>query len=300
MHRTPSIPPSSLLLPAIAVALCGAMWGVFWIPLRWIGGQGVGGAWVSLIFNAVALLTPLPWLGRRAAWTGFRRQALNGILLGTAFSLYTVSLVMTDVIHAILLFYLTPVWSTLGGRIWLGQPLTRSRIAALVLGFAGMAAILGVGEGVPLPRNPGDWTALISGMLWAAGTLRSFVQPAAGIALPVFAFCAGGLISAAAILGSAAGLALPMAASGNFAATLPWIVVLALVFFVPPNFLVLWAAQRIDPGRVGILLMGEVVVGAISAALFSGEAYGAKEFIGTGLIVTAGLVEVFGRRRGAT
>ena len=38
---------------------------------------------------------------------------------------------------------------------------------------------------------------------------------------------------------------------------LPWIMLLGLIIFVPPNFLVLWAAQRIDSARVGILLMTE-------------------------------------------
>ncbi len=97
------------------------MWGVFWLPLRWFDSEGVGGAWVSLIFNAMALASALPWLLRREAWRGFVDQLVNGLLLGTAFSLYTVSLVMTDVIHAILLFYLTPVWSTIAGWLIFGE-----------------------------------------------------------------------------------------------------------------------------------------------------------------------------------
>ncbi len=58
----------------------------------------------------------------------------------------------------------------------------------------------------------------------------------------------------------------------------------------------LWAAQRIDSGRVGILLMTEVLAGAVTAALFSGESFGVMEATGTILILCAGLVEVLGRR----
>ena len=54
MHTRPTHPSSAYLLPALAVALCGAMWGGFWYPLRWFDTQGVGGGWVSFIFNAVA------------------------------------------------------------------------------------------------------------------------------------------------------------------------------------------------------------------------------------------------------
>lgn len=287
---------TSHLLPTIAVALCGVMWGVFWYPLRWFDGQGIGGGWISLMFNAVAVVSPLPWLTHRKAWRGYGGQALTGFFLGSAFSLYTVSLVMTDVIHAILLFYLTPVWSTLAGWFFLGERLKLSRLMAIVLGFSGMACILGLKDGLPLPRNAGDWIALTSGMLWAAGTLRSFTMPSSGIALPVFTFSVGGLVSSAIILAVGAGLAMPLASMGNLIQALPWIILLALVIFVPPNFLVLWAAQRMDPGRVGILLTTEVLVGSISAALFSGEAFGMTELAGTVLIVCAGLIEVLGRR----
>ena len=283
-------------MPALAVALCGAMWGGFWYPLRWFDSQGVGGGWTSLVFNAVAAASPLPWLLRRKAWNGFGTQALTGLLLGSAFSLYTVSLVLTDVLHAILLFYLTPVWSTLAGWFFLRERLSLSRIIAMALGFAGMACILGIKDGLPLPRNAGDWLALGSGMLWAAGTLRSFARPSEGIALPVFSFSIGGLASSAVILMIAAGLSLPLASTGNIANALPWIVLLALIIFVPPNFLVLWAAQRIDSGRVGILLMTEVLVGSVTAAAFSGEPFGIMELTGTILIVAAGLIEVLGRR----
>ena len=90
---------ASHLLPAAAVALCGAVWGGFWIPMHWFSTQGVGGAWVAFIFNAIAMFSALPWLMRRDAWEGTADQLLNGLLLGTAFSLYTVTSFL-------------PMWST--------------------------------------------------------------------------------------------------------------------------------------------------------------------------------------------
>ncbi len=288
--------PPAYLLAAIAVAICGSIWGVFWLPLRWLEARGVGGGWTSFVFNAVSLLAPLPFLRRRNDWAQFARQVPAGLLLGSAFSLYTVSLVMTDVLHAILLFYLTPVWSTLAARAIFGTRLTTARVVAIGFGLSGMALILGVMEGLPLPRNAGDWVALVSGMLWAAGTMHSYAKPARGVALPVFLFSLGGVIASAVILGIGAGLGMPMAAPGPLVPSLPWIILAAMIFFVPPNFLVLWAAQRLDPGRVGILLSTEVLVGAISAALLSGEAFGGAELAGCILIISAGLVEVLGRR----
>ena len=133
-------------------------------------------------------------------------------------------------------------------------------------------------------------------MVWAAGTMRSFAYPSMRIAVPVLSFALGGTISSAVILAIAGMLGHGAAAMGNLAATLPWIALVALTIFVPPNALVMWAVQRVDSGRVGILLMTEAMIGSISAALFSGEPYGAMQAAGTVLIVGAGLVEVLGRR----
>lgn len=291
-----SVRPPAPLLAALAVALCGSLWGIFWLPLHWLQARGVGGGWVSLVFNLVSMLAPLPWLARRTNWRGFAHHAPAGLLLGLAFSLYSVALVMTDVLHAILLFYLTPVWSSLAGWLLFRAPLTGARLAAIALGFAGMAAILGVDQGLPLPRNLGDWVALASGMFWAAGTMHSFARPARGVALPVFTFSLGGSLAAAAILAVGVQMNLPMALSGSLWAQLPLIILLALIFFVPPNYLILWAAQRVDPGRIGILLTTEVMVGSLSASLLSGQSFGWHEQAGTLLIIAAALAEVLGKR----
>ncbi len=284
--------PQRHLLPAIAVASCGAIWGIFWLPVHWFGEHGVGAGWVSIVFNITAALASLPWLLNRRAWNGGRGQLFTGLLLGCAFSLYTVSLVMTDVIHAILLFYLTPVWSTIAGRVLFGERLGPMRILSIILGFIGLAFILGVDDGVPLPRNGGDWLALISGMCWSAGTMRSYRVPSEGIALPAFSFALGGFTSAVVIIFIAMATGHMLAQTGDIQPMLPLIVGVALVIFVPPNLLVLWAAQRTDAGKVGILLMTEVLVGSISAALLSGDPFGASEALGTALIVGAGLLEV--------
>lgn len=287
---------STRLWASLAVAGCGVMWGGFWAPLRWLEANGLGGAWVSVIFFAVAMVSPLPLMLRKSAWTGFGGQILTGTLMGLAFTLYTVSLVMTEVINAILLFYLTPVWSTLAGVFLLKERLSVNRGLAMVLGLGGMVFILGFDNGLPLPSNAGDVLALVSGMLWAAGTLRAFLKPARGVALPVFSFCLGGFAASLAVVAIAGALGSSLAAIGNLPEALPWAILFALVFFVPPNFLVLWAAQRIDSGRVGILLMTEVLAGAFTAWLFAGEPFGVMELTGTALILCAGLVEVLGRR----
>jgi drug/metabolite transporter (DMT)-like permease len=94
----------------------------------------------------------------------------------------------------------------------------------------------------------------------------------------------------------ALGVGSDSAAAADPYTAIPWAVAMALVFFVPPNFLVLWAAQRIDSGRVGILLMTEVLMGAVTAALLSGEPFGVMQIAGTACIAAAAFIEVASHR----
>lgn len=54
----------------------------------------------------------------------------------------------------------------------------------------------------------------------------------------------------------------------------------------------MWSAARLDPARVGLLLMAEVLVGAVSAAFLAGERLGPWEIVGGALVVCAGILEV--------
>ena len=59
-------------------------------------------------------------------------------------------------------------------------------------------------------------------------------------------------------------------------------------------FLTIWPAQLLTPGRVGLLLMSDVVVAVLTAFWFSGEQFGLREGIGTLLILSSALIEVLG------
>jgi drug/metabolite transporter (DMT)-like permease len=55
----------------------------------------------------------------------------------------------------------------------------------------------------------------------------------------------------------------------------------------------MWAALRLDPARVGILLMPEVIFGAVTAAIFAGETLSISEMVGGALVILCGLLEVW-------
>ncbi len=280
----------SLKLASGALVLGGMMWGLYWIPVRYFVDQGLEGAWPGIVMYSAALLflLPLLWRDRHGLARRWQDLMFSGMFTGAAFGLFTISLVYTDVVRAILLFYLTPVWGTILGRVFLGEHLTRTRVLGLICGLGGMAIVLGSGQGIPWPSNVGDWAALVSGMAWAVGTLGLYRS--SGISVPgqVFAFIAGALmLSLISLVFSAGGVQEQSAIVG----VLP-IAILSVLYTLPMIFLTIWPATLLTPARVGLLLMSEVVVGLISAAVFSGEPFGLREATGAVLIVSAAVLEI--------
>lgn len=285
------------LLPSLGIVAGGALWGLFWLPIRWLEQLGLEGAWPGALIYAGTLcfLVPVALVRWRRYIAQWKALLICGLFTGTAFSLYSTSLLLTDVVRAILLFYLTPIWGTLLGIAVLGERLTMARGLALLMGIGGLLVVLGAGISIPWPRNLGDWLALLSGMAWAYGSLKVFQFGEVAIPEQLVAFAGGSLVVTFATIllgGSAFG---GMADPGALLDVMPIALLLAL-YVLPMLVLTIWPATMLTPGRVGMLLMSDVIVGVLSAAAWSGEPFGWREALGTVLIVGAGFVEVAGNR----
>lgn len=273
----------------------GAMWGVYWLPLSYLQQAGLTGtsAGIALYVGCLVALLPIIWRYRFALGTHWRVLLLSGMLTGCAFSLYTTSFSYTDVIRSILLFYLTPVWGTFIGLIFLKERLTTARIAVLILAFLGLYAILGNETGLPIPRNLGDVLAILSGVFWAFGTLGLLRAQQVPVWPQIISFLLGSLIISvlsALMIGDWPKAAFTFDELRVILAILGGFV----IFSLPMFWLTLAPARILTPARVGILLMSEVAIGALSAMLLSGQKFGIAEGVGTFFIIVAALVEIWG------
>ena len=75
------------------------------------------------------------------------------------------------------------------------------------------------------------------------------------------------------------------------------IAAVSLLWLVPTTFGLLWGSANIDPGRLGLLMLLEVLAAAVSAAFLTDEAFGLREALGYALILGAGLMETVGARK---
>ena len=286
------------LLATLVVVGTGALWGFYWLPVRALSELGLAGAWgtLAIVGAGAALLAPVA-VARRHRLARADPWAVAAVALGgVSFVLYSVGFVYGRVAIIILLFYLTPVWSALIARFVMGWPTPRLRVVAIGIGLLGLGVMLGAGGEVPVPRGTGEWLALLSGLLWSISTTgmraRAVLEPGPAS----FVFAGGGGLGAALLAPMLEPLpgALPAGAAGQAAL---WALAAGGLWWAATMAGLIWAAGRLDPARVGILLMAEILVGTVSAAALAGERLSALEIAGGLLVLSAGVLEVWPVRR---
>lgn len=281
------------MLASMVMFFSASLWGLYWIPLRYLEDLGMEGAWgVALLNLPAAFLLLLVLLIRLQDYRRYvGKIVLIGIFTGAGLALYGSSLVLSSVVRATLLFYLTPVWATLIGMIWLGERAAWQRWLAIGIGLLGMVLLLSGGSSVPL--NIGDLFALASGVSWAMGAamiMRFDDVPVPGmvgvqfVITSIFAVLLGVATATASIQPPSAELL----ASGA-----PMILGISILIFLPAVCLIFWAQKFLFPGRAGLLMMSEAVMAVLSASLLlPEESMSLIAWIGAGLIICACLVEV--------
>lgn len=283
--------PEPVWLPVAVLLFSASLWGLSWWPLKGFAAAGLQGPLLIALTYGTLGVAGLPWLLReRPRW---RRQAglLAAIALvgGGANAAFVDALVLGNVVRVMLLFYLAPVWSVLGGWLFLGESISRRRSGAVAIALAGALLVVG-GPGVlATPPSAVDLLALAAGMGFAGNNILA--RAAQAVPTPsktVATFLGGGLI------------ALLMLATGGAPAT-AWpapsaTLVLALLAY-GGGWLVLstaswqWGVTRLEAGRSGVIAIAELLVALLSATLIGDERLAPREWLGGALIAIAALLE---------
>jgi drug/metabolite transporter (DMT)-like permease len=292
-ERRPSFPPQ------LAVVLSTLLWGTLWIPVRRMHEGGASGDWVTTFGFLVPVVVLLPtalWRGERTR-KSLRELGALGLWLALGIALYTEALVRGEVARVMLLFYLTPVWSTLLARMVLAEPITAHRLATILLGLAGLLVIFGSGASIPSHIGSGDWMGLAAGIAWAVAIVLSNRTRPRSVFEGVFVHFVflGPVFFLVTLIpgGEASGLDFDLELHSR---SLLWLLAFALIWMLPVVWLTIFAASHLDPGRFAVLLMFEIVVGLTTAALLTDEPFGAREIAGALLILGASGAELAVKR----
>lgn len=266
------------------------LWGLSWWPLKAFAAQGLDGPALALLSYGPVALCGLVLLWRQyAAWrarTGL--LLLLGLVGGSANVAFVTALMQGEVVRVMLLFYLSPVWSVLGGRIFLGERIGRRRLLAVALALAGLGAVLGgtaVLEGV---LSTTDWLALGAGLAFAGNNLLARATPSVPMVSKTVAVFLGGTLTAALMLVLA-----PQAPAWGALSAAMLLGVLAYGFVWLGLAMVSWqyGVTHLETGRAAVILITELVVAVASSVLMGEEQLLPRMVLGALLIGTAALLE---------
>ena len=282
-------------IPSLAILLSTVIWGTWWIPLRQLDQLAGGTVWLVAAGIWVPALLFLP----KFIATGGRILRRNratlycAIFFGLTTTLYAEGALRGNVARVILLFYLTTVWSTLLARAMLNEPVTPARLVSIALGLTGMWIVLGGDNSgfIPMPNSVAEWMGLTAGLCWALAMVyaRKIGQiPVTEMAFPIFTCFALSMMLVTLIPG---GRSWDLSIDATATAAIVWVLLIGLLWHIPAIVLTLFGANDVEPGRISILLMMEVVIGVGSATLFANEVFGIRELLGSVFILSASVAE---------
>jgi drug/metabolite transporter (DMT)-like permease len=285
-----SFPP----LAVLAALLNAFVWGVSWWPLKWLAAGGLSSLWVTCaVFALCAAAVALTQRGAIRAFLSHRQLFPLAIAAGLTNVFFNTALVMGDVVRAVLLFYLMPVWVVLLARWLLREPVTWQAVERIVLAFAGAALVLGQGAWMlPIPSTIADWLAVAGG--FAFGLNNVLLRKHAHTPAPARAF---GIFVGGVVLPPIAIFLLhlfvsPQSVPTAQASAWMFLAVFAIAVLLA-NLALQYGAARLSANVLSVIMISEVLFAAASTLLAGQGALTRWTIAGGALIVLASLLAVF-------
>lgn len=279
--------PATPALPIASVMLGSSMWGVLWYPLRLLEQAGLEGIWTTLLIYIAALPVGLAvFLLRRPAVHQPGWLLLLACASGWCNVAFILAVLDGNVVRIYLLFYLSPVWTVLLGRLLLGERL--GAFGLVTLGCAMLGAMIMLYDprvGAPWPHDGADWLAITSGMAFALTnvTVRRLEHESIWTKT-VFAWL--GILILAGVWIVAADNHMPQVP------TRAVLLALALggVGMVAMTLFVVYGVTHLPAHLAATLMLIELLAATASAQWLTDEVVQAKEWFGGLLVVLAAYV----------
>lgn len=273
------------ILPIFALLAAATLWGVFWYPLRYLESEGVAGLWAALFIYSGTLLLAIPFAWRQ--WAEIKTYPLLLVMLGLASGWCNVTFFLAviegNVVRVILLFYLSPIWTVLLAKWLLREHITLRSWALLAVAMCGALIMLyDANAGVPWPQSYADWLAISSGMAFAfANVLTRKGEMISVTAKTSMAWVGAFALSVVWLF--LAGYSFPETSHK----VIGFAVGLGSVAMVIMTMLVLYGVSRLPAHRSAVILLFELIAGAVSAYWLAEEVVHSYEWFGGGLILMA-------------
>jgi len=275
--------------PLLSLLFAASFWGVVWYPLRLLQEAGLSGSWQMLVAYGCAFLVLA--LVRWPGMAGMHGQGGKLILMSLAASWTNVGFVLAmlegSVARALILFYLSPLWTVLLGHFFLQERLRPATMITLPMGLAGAVLMLWQPQAGMGSFSWADLWALTAGLAFAVANVITRALHHLGTRQKTLISWLGVIMVAGVIVlfsGEALPQVAPAAWMGNMA--------LGAFGFMLATLAVIYGVSRMPVQRSAVILLVEILIGAISAWWLAGESLSLREWLGGGLIILAGLIAI--------
>jgi drug/metabolite transporter (DMT)-like permease len=281
--------------PLLGALLAIVFWGISFVATKAVVGEISPLALIlvrttlgTAFLLAVLAARRVPVLPPRSAWPAIALMGFVGVAFHQLLQAY--ALTLTSAVNTGWLIGLTPVWSALLARVWLGERMPAAKVLGLALGFVGAAVVVTGGRLsgglLALPSTRGDLLILLSTLNWALYSVlgRKTLLELGSTRATAGAFLAGLLFLAP---GAFVGGTLPSLGRLSPAG---WAAVLFLGICCSGLGYLFWyrALETMEASRVAALLYLEPLVTLAAGLVLLGEQVGAATIAG-GLLLLAGV-----------
>ncbi len=279
---------TATLVGYAAVAGAAVLWGTIGLashslfargmtPLGAATWRAVGGCVLLLVYSLVATRS-VPRIAARDLPL-FLAYGLVGV--AGFMTIYYTAIALTTVATAAVLLYTAPAWVVVLARAWLGEPLSRAKVAAVGAVVAGCALTAG-GGGSLRPSGVGVLAGLGAGLTYGLYSIfgKTALRRYPPLTVVTYALGSGGLV----LLVAAGGLPpVPAGAAAALAYTVVGPTALAYLLYTT-------GLRRIEAGRASVVATIEPVVAAAGGALLLRQPFGPAQWLGAALVLIGVLV----------
>jgi len=286
----------SVGLPHLALLFNAFIWGVSWVPYKWLEAQGLSILWATAIcYVAASIALSLARPQALSALIAHKSLWIMGLFYGLTNTCFNWALTLGDVVRVVLLFYLMPLWSALFARLLLAERLTVEGWARIGLALAGAVVVLGAASETSASALWSssffaDTLSVAGGLFFGLANVLLRSQQGSNSAERTLAmFIGSGSVPFLMMLAaSAAGLY----AAGNplqAAFEALWVLPLLALGLACANYSLQFGGSRLPAQTTSLIMLSEIVFAAVSAWIIVGKQMTASEWVGGAMIICAAI-----------
>lgn len=271
-------------MPVMTLLFAATMWGIIWYPLRLLEEAGMHGIWSSALMYLGTMVIAIPVLFR--GWREWLKHPVLFVCLALATGWTNIAFILAvvdgNVVRVILLFYLSPIWATILGFLFLGETISKRAILILLIAMLGAVIMLWHESlGLPIPQSHSDWLALSSGISFAITNVFIHKLSDASVMVKTATGWLGVLVIAIPLI-------LIMQQPLNTSAqAITGVLLLGAMGMTLINLSVVYGVTHMPVHRSAVILLFEIVIGAVSATFLTDEVILLQEWVGGALVVLA-------------